>query len=141
MIGRPSTTTCRLRTRALLLAATLGTARAAAVADDAAGATDGDAAVPRASDAPADLRTGRARFVDPEDGALDLSYFLENPRGFLPVPIIITEPAVGYGGGGAGLFPRPRREAGEEGFARPDISAVGAFATQNGSRGNGWFRP
>jgi hypothetical protein len=80
-------------------------------------------------------RAGRARFVDPEDGQLDLSSFLENPRGFLPVPVVVTEPAVGYGGGAVGMFLRPREEAGEEGWARPDISAVGAVATQNGTRG------
>lgn len=80
-------------------------------------------------------REGSARFVDPQDGQFDLSYFLENPRGFLPIPIVVTEPAVGYGGGAAGMFLRPRREAGDEGWARPDISAVGAFATQNGTWG------
>ena len=78
-------------------------------------------------------REGRARFFDPEDKQLDLSYFLENPRGFLPIPVLVTEPAVGYGGGGVGMFLRPRKEAGEEGWARPDISAVGAIATQNGT--------
>jgi hypothetical protein len=78
-------------------------------------------------------RTGRARFFDPDDGQLDLSYFLENPRGFLPIPIVITEPAVGYGGGAGGLFLRPHKEAGAEGWARPDISGVGGFATQNGT--------
>ena len=78
---------------------------------------------------------GNARFFDPEDGQFDLSYFLENPRGFLPIPIVVTEPAVGYGGGFAGMFLRPRREAGDEGWARPDISTVGAFGTQNGTWG------
>jgi hypothetical protein len=78
---------------------------------------------------------GRARFFDPEDGQLDLSRLLENPRGFLPIPIVITEPAIGYGGGAAGMFLRPRKEAGEEGWARPDISGVGAFATENGTKG------
>jgi hypothetical protein len=82
---------------------------------------------------PDPIRKGRARFFDPEDGQFDLSYFLENPRGFLPIPIVVTEPAVGYGGGGVGMFLRPRKEAGEEGWARPDISAVGAIATQNGT--------
>ena len=78
---------------------------------------------------------GRERFFSPEDGQLDLSYFLEDPKGFLPIPIVVTEPAVGYGGGAAGMFLRPRKEAGEEGWARPDISGVGAFATENGTRG------
>ncbi len=80
-------------------------------------------------------REGSARFFDPNDGQFDLSYFLEDPRGFLPIPIVVTEPAIGYGGGGAGMFLRPRREAGDEGWTRPDISAVGAFATQNGTWG------
>jgi len=83
---------------------------------------------------PETARKGRARFIDPEDGQLDLSNFLENPKGFLPVPIIVTEPAVGYGGGAVGMFLRPRKDAGEEGWARPNISAVGALATQNGTK-------
>ena len=35
-------------------------------------------------------------FTDPEDGALDMSEFVIDYKGFLPVPLIITEPAVGY---------------------------------------------
>lgn len=78
---------------------------------------------------------GSAQIFDPEDCQFDLSFFLENPRGFLPIPVVITEPAVGYGGGGVGMFLRPREEGGEEGWARPDISAAGGFATQNGTWG------
>ena len=73
------------------------------------------------------------RFVDAGDGQLDMSEFLASARGFLPIPLIVTEPAVGYGGGAAGMFLRPRTEAGSEGFARPDISAVAALGTQNGT--------
>jgi len=73
-------------------------------------------------------------FIDPEDGQLDVSRFLATPRSFLPVPIVVTEPAVGYGGGMIAAFFRPRADAGEEGWARPDISALGAVATQNGTR-------
>ena len=80
-------------------------------------------------------REGRARFFDPLDGQLDLSYYLETARGFLPIPMVVTEPAVGYGGGGIGMFVRPRREAGDEGWARPDISGVGGIATENGTWG------
>ncbi len=83
--------------------------------------------------APEAKREGRARFSDPEDDQLDLSYFLENPRGFLPIPLLVTEPAVGYGGGGVGMFLRPRKEEGERGWAFPDISAVGGLVTQNGT--------
>ena len=38
-------------------------------------------------------------FRDPEDGHLDMSEWLLTKKGFLPIPIIITEPALGYGGG------------------------------------------
>ncbi len=79
------------------------------------------------------LRPITARFLDPTDGQLDISEFLAQPHRFLPVPIVVTEPAVGYGGGGVGLFLRPRHAAGEEGWARPDISAAGGIATQNGT--------
>ncbi|MBK9705412.1 MAG: hypothetical protein IPO75_19325 [Betaproteobacteria bacterium] len=80
-------------------------------------------------------REGRARFFDPVDGQLDLSQYLETARGFLPIPVLVTEPAVGYGGGGIGMFVRPRREAGEAGWARPDLSGVGGIATENGTWG------
>jgi hypothetical protein len=83
--------------------------------------------------APPARREGRARFFDPADQQLDLSDFLEHPRGFIPIPIVVTEPAVGYGGGGAGLFVRPRTQAGEEGWARPNLSMVGGLVTENGT--------
>ena len=44
------------------------------------------------------------KFIDPKDGKFDASDWLLHRRGFLPVPIIITELAVGYGGGAALLF-------------------------------------
>lgn len=44
------------------------------------------------------------RYVDPDDGMFDLSDYLLRHRGLLPVPIIITEPALGYGGGLAALW-------------------------------------
>jgi hypothetical protein len=75
-----------------------------------------------------------SRFRDPEDGQFDVSSFLEKPRGLLPVPVVITEPAVGYGGGLVGMFLRPREKAGEQGWARPNISALGAIGTENGTR-------
>lgn len=46
-----------------------------------------------------------AQFFDPLDGQLDLSdYLSENAYGFLPVPIVITDPAVDGGLGMMGLF-------------------------------------
>jgi len=117
----------------LLLALAVGASPGVGAQAPATPARAGDTASPKtAADAP---REGLARFFDPEDGQLDLSDFLANARGFLPIPIVITEPAIGYGGGLAGMFLRPRKEAGSEGWARPDISGVGAFATENGPRG------
>ena len=37
------------------------------------------------------------KFIDPTDGQFDTSGWLIDNKGFLPVPIIITEPAVGAG--------------------------------------------
>jgi hypothetical protein len=79
-------------------------------------------------------------FRDPEDGRFDTSRFLLDLKGFLPMPILITEPAVGYGGGAALLFfsrnPQPEGGAGSgRRFHPPDITVAGAIATENGTRG------
>jgi hypothetical protein len=105
----------------------------AATASAVAGASVADAPSPGESSGA--RRSGKVSFLDPEDGQLDASEFLERAHGMLPIPIVITEPAVGYGGGIAGMFLRPRHEAGDEGWSRPDISGVGAFGTQNGTWG------
>ena len=76
-----------------------------------------------------------SKFRDAEDGKLDMSGYLATPKRFLPVPIVVTEPAVGYGGGVAGMFIRPREDAGGEGYTRPNISMLGGFATENGTWG------
>lgn len=76
---------------------------------------------------------GGGRFIDPVDGQFDLSTFLAQPHTFLPIPVIVTEPAVGYGGGVVGTFLRPREHAGSEGWARPDMSILGGLATENGT--------
>ena len=44
------------------------------------------------------------QFIDPQDNKFDASHWLLEKKGFLPVPIIVTEPAVGYGAGAALLF-------------------------------------
>ena len=43
-------------------------------------------------------------FIDPQDGMFDVSHWLAERKGFFPVPIIITEPAVGFGLGAGLLF-------------------------------------
>jgi len=80
------------------------------------------------------------RFVDADDGELDLSDYLLRHRGVLPVPIIVTEPAVGYGGGVALAYfsqsfeqrAEASRAAGEP-VIPPDISIGFGLKTENGT--------
>jgi hypothetical protein len=79
---------------------------------------------------------------DPADGEPDASKWLLDRKGFLPVPILITEPAVGYGGGLALLFFRePLGQAAEASpgkrRAPPDVFGVAAAATENGTKFGG----
>jgi hypothetical protein len=90
-----------------------------------------------------------ASFFDEVDGQFDMGHHIaENAAGFLPVPIIITEPAVGYGGGLVGVFMHETEEQKQarkqaalnalDGGAQlmpASITAVGAAGTKNGS----WF--
>jgi hypothetical protein len=79
-------------------------------------------------------------FKDSDDGWLDMSdWVLNNATGFLPLPIIITEPALGAGLGLAALFFHPPKEEAHEDvatdFVLPSISAVAGAYTSNES----WF--
>lgn len=70
-----------------------------------------------------------------DDGWPDLSNFIDQAYGFLPLAIPITEPAVGLGAVGALAFIDKQNPEAGAGFGRPNISVVGALATDNGSRG------
>jgi hypothetical protein len=86
---------------------------------------------------PAEAGNGKSRslLIDPEDGRLDVSKFIDQAYGFLPIAMPITEPAVGYGvAGGLVFIDRPEQQ-GEAGFRRPSITAVGGVATENGTWG------
>jgi hypothetical protein len=81
------------------------------------------------------------RFTDPTDGWFDMSQFVLDHKGPLVVPVIITEPAVGYGGGAALVFIRQSLEeqaakAKDNGghVAPPDVFGLMAFETENGSK-------
>ena len=70
-----------------------------------------------------------------EDGWLDIGGFVDQPYGFVPLVIPITEPAVGYGAALALAFiDKPKGET-EAGFGRPNITAVGLLGTENGTKG------
>jgi hypothetical protein len=87
----------------------------------------------------------KSLFRDPVDGKLDASEWLLERKGFLPVPIIITEPAVGYGAGAALLFFRESigeavtRARANGRLTPPDIYGVALAATENGTTVGGAF--
>lgn len=68
-------------------------------------------------------------FCDPEDGAFDVSSFLDRPLGFIPIVLPITEPAVGGGAAVAPIF----IDLPDDGKGRPDIWAIGGMKTSNGT--------
>ena len=72
-----------------------------------------------------------SKFISPDDGWLDLSGFLDTRFGFLPVGTVITEPAVGLGAAAGLAFINKPAIAN----ARPDITLLGGFGTDNGSKG------
>jgi hypothetical protein len=78
-------------------------------------------------------------YLDPVDGQFDTSDWLLNRRGVLPVPIIVTEPAIGFGGGAALLWfhkskrDEARAEAGEVLGLPPSVTAIVGLATENGT--------
>lgn len=87
-------------------------------------------------------------FVDPMDGHFDVSNWLLKQKGFFPVPMFVTEPAVGFGAGGALLFfheaktaAEPNETSASQGDANPhgvaaappSISAAFGLGTENGT--------
>jgi hypothetical protein len=146
----------RLRsTLAALAAAALACLALPASAQDA---LDGDAPLPPSSapdgqgqplgpetpDSPGDAEAAAQssgkegffhQFIDEEDGKLDFSNFLGG-GGFVPIPIIITEPAVDKGFGLAASFITVSPDNPRQVTRR----VVGAFKTGNGSKGIGFFQ-
>jgi hypothetical protein len=80
------------------------------------------------ANAPSKLRSA-------EDGALDISEFIDQAYGFVPMVVPITEPAVGFGAAGGLMFiDKPQGEA-KAGFGRPNLTMVGGLSTENGTKG------
>lgn len=74
------------------------------------------------------------KFKDTLDNAIDLGHYLTNLNGVLPVVMPITEPAVGFGAAGAGLYFLPKEtKKGER--KQSDVIGVGGGYTAN----NTWF--
>ncbi|MEJ5992282.1 BamA/TamA family outer membrane protein [Ramlibacter sp. PS3R-8] len=77
-----------------------------------------------------------SRIRSPDDGQLDISGFLDEAYGFVPLVVPITEPAVGIGGAAALIFIDKQKNADAgAGFGRPNLSIVGALGTDNGTQG------
>lgn len=74
-------------------------------------------------------------FRDSLDGAFDISRWLFELHGFIPLVSVITEPALGYGGLAAGAYFIPKKNVPQGQFRMPDIVGAGGGYTQNGS----WF--
>ncbi len=75
--------------------------------------------------------------IDAEDGKLDIGDYLSSTTGYLPVPIIITEPAIGFGGGLAVAYFHPPKELDEDAHPHkgpPSISVGFAAGTENGTK-------
>jgi len=73
--------------------------------------------------------------IDSLDNALDLSYYLNNLHGLLPIVSPITEPAVGYGAALAGLYFISKKDSSTNRFKMPDIVGVAGGLTENKT----WF--
>lgn len=91
--------------------------------------------------APANAQSFLDELTDPTDGYLDGSGWFAKKGAFMPVPIIITEPAVGAGGGLAAVWfhgkekrddPWAEPPPGTQ-FAPPSVSVLGGVATSNGT--------
>jgi hypothetical protein len=77
----------------------------------------------------------RRNLIDPQDGKLDASAFLESAYGFVPIGTVITDPALGYGGGLGLVFIQPNSDPATGKPIRPNMALAAAFATENGSWG------
>lgn len=95
------------------------------------------AADPTPADPAPAKKSFRDKVTDDEDGRFDVSEMLFSPFLFLPVPMLITEPAVGYGVGLAPVWfhERPVLNTGQ--LVPPSVSVLVGFTTSDGSRGGG----
>ncbi len=77
-----------------------------------------------------DTSARSSKLFSQEDGWLDVSGFMDEAYGFMPVAMPITEPAVGYG-----LAAGPMFISKDPDSKRPNITMVGGLVTDNGSWG------
>ncbi len=87
-------------------------------------------------------KEGKVLFKDSLDGKMDLSKYIIEAKGLVPIPYLITEPALGgFGGALAALYFSPKkRPLGYKGYIPPDITAGFAMYTANNSWAGGLIR-
>ena len=74
-------------------------------------------------------------FIDTLDNAFDISHYMYNLNGLLPILSPITEPAVGFGAALATVYFIPKKKNDSIKFQMPDIAALAVGLTENGT----WF--
>jgi len=74
-------------------------------------------------------------FIDTLDNAFDVSHYMYNLNGLLPIISPITEPAVGFGAALATVYFIPKKKNDSIKFQMPDIAALAGGLTENGT----WF--
>ncbi len=84
----------------------------------------------------AQKKNTKVSFRDSTDNAIDMSDWLLNKKGFLVIPSIITEPAVGYGAAAAAIY---FHSSYADKKAPPSMSGVFGLGTENGTWGAGLF--
>ncbi len=89
------------------------------------------------NDAPKKQEKHKLSFKDPQDGAFDVSEWIIDYNGFIPMPIIITEPALGgFGGALVPIFIKQNKPVEVDGKIYPmppnTTAAFGGY-TLNGS--------
>jgi hypothetical protein len=91
-------------------------------------------------DDPAQANGFKKQFTDSLDGNFDLTKWLDQAYGFMPIVSLITEPAVGFGvAGGIVFIHRPVEERGKPLTSPPSMSGAMGFYTENESWGGGAF--
>jgi hypothetical protein len=82
-------------------------------------------------------RRGKGMFRDSLDNKFDVSKWMTNLAGFLPLPTIITEPAVGYGGNLTLVFFHPTKQSMDKSaeqtrqLSLPSMTVAGGLYTAN----------
>jgi hypothetical protein len=90
-----------------------------------------------AQHAPAAAAEKKSKPEPADDGWPDLSAFMDEKFGFLPLAIPVTEPAIGYGAAVGAAFVSKPMSAVSAGLGRPNVTFAGGMLTENGTWGVG----